>query len=88
MLHTFENKDGVNFTTNYKYKGKHWDIHNSNWSTIAMPETHLLDLTVSKNFWGFDLGFTVNNLLDEQYQSPHGFSQDGRNLKLQLSSSF
>ena len=53
-----------------------------------MPETHLLDLTVSKNFWGFDLGFTVNNLLDEQYQSPHGFSQDGRNLKLQLSSSF
>ena len=88
LLHTFENKDGVNFTTNYKYKGKHWDIHNSNWSTIAMPETHLLDLTVSKNFWGFDLGFTVNNLLDEQYQSPHGFSQDGRNLKLQLSSSF
>ena len=44
-MHTKELENNFSITTNYKYKGRHLDVHNSNWSTITMPETHLLDLT-------------------------------------------
>ena len=87
LLHNLE-IDSYNITTNYKYKGKHLDIHNSNWKTISMPELHLLDLSLSKNFYGINLGVTMANVLDAQYESPHGFSQDGRSLKFMISSSF
>lgn len=88
FLHSLDLKDGLSLHTNYKYKGNHLDIHNSNWSTITMPELHLLDIGLTKHWHG--IGFTANirNLLDHNYQSPHGFSQDGRNFKLSLSSNF
>ena len=75
-------------TTNYKFKAEHLDVHNSNYSTISMPDTHLLDLTFSRSLYGIDLGFTVTNVLDEHYESPHGFSQDGRRISLGFNRSF
>ena len=53
-----------------------------------MPEVHLLDLSLSKNFHGIDLGVTMSNVLDQNYQSPHGFNQEGRTFNLMLSSNF
>ena len=88
FMHTKDLKNNFNITTNYKYKGKHLDIHNSNWSTISMPEVHMLDLGITKNYYGIDVGLKINNLLDENYQAPHGFSQDGRNLGLIIKSRF
>jgi outer membrane cobalamin receptor len=88
LMHNMELQDDWALTTNYKFKGEHLDIHNSNWSTISMPETHLLDLTVSKNWHGIDLGVTMTNLLDERYESPHGFGQDGRRLQFGFRRSF
>jgi vitamin B12 transporter len=88
LMHNMELEDDWALTTNYKFKGEHLDIHNSNWSTISMPETHLLDLTLSKNWYGIDLGVTMTNLLDEQYESPHGFGQDGRRLQFGFRRSF
>jgi len=88
FMHNYNFVNDVSLTTNYKYKGKHLDIHNSNWSTISMPETHLLDLSLTKNFYGINFGVTMSNLLDEKYQSPHGFSQDGRSFNFALSSNF
>ena len=76
------------FTTNYKFKGEHLDVHNSDWSTISMPETHLLDLNVGYNYHGIELGFSLLNLLDEQYESPHGFNQEGRRLQFGFRRSF
>ena len=72
--------NGFNFISKYKFKGEHFDVHNSNFSTISMPEIHLLDLGISKSFWGYEIGATINNFLDEDYESPHGFSQNGRKL--------
>jgi len=88
LMHNLELENDWALTTNYKFKGEHLDVHNSNWSTISMPETHLLDLTLSKNWHGIDLGVTMTNLFDEQYESPHGFGQDGRRLQFGFRRSF
>jgi len=80
LLHNYELPNKVNINSNYKFKGQHLDVHNSNWSTISMPETHLLDVNVSKNFHGVDLGLSITNVFNENYQSPHGFSQEGRSI--------
>ena len=71
---------GFNFFSKYKFKGEHFDIHNSNYSTIIMPETNLLDLGITKRYWGYEMGAIINNFLDENYESPHGFSQNARKL--------
>jgi len=81
-------RDGFNLITNYNFIGEHFDIHNSNWSTIRMPEVHMLDLGITKNYYGLEMGIKVNNLLDEDYQAPHGFSQQGINLGLIIKSRF
>jgi len=88
FMHTKDLKNNFSITTNYKYKGKHLDVHNSNWSTISMPETHLLDLNLGYNYHGIQLGVSMLNLLDENYESPHGFSQEGRKFTLGLNKSF
>ena len=80
--------NNLNVYTNYKFTGEQLDIHNSNWSTITMPETHLLDVGLTKNYYGIDIGLSVNNLLDHDYQSPHGFSQEGRKLNFVLKRRF
>ena len=53
-----------------------------------MPEVHMLDLGITKDYYGLEMGIKVNNLLDEDYQSPHGFSQQGINLGLIIKSRF
>jgi outer membrane cobalamin receptor len=88
LMHNLEMDNDWALTTNYKFKGEHLDVHNSNWSTISMPETHLLDLTLSKDWHGIDLGVTMTNLFDERYESPHGFGQDGRRLQFGFRRSF
>jgi len=80
--------DTVKFTTNYKFTGQHFDTHNTTYSRIRMPETHLLDVGIKKDFGGYELGLNVFNMLDEDYQKPHGFSQEGRNLGLTFRKTF
>ena len=88
FMHTMELENNFSVTTNYKFKGEHLDVHNSNWSTISMPETHLLDLNIGYNYHGIELGFSLLNLLDEKYEAPHGFNQEGRKLTLGFNKSF
>ena len=47
-----------------------------------MPETYLIDIGITKNYYVIDVGFKIDNLLNEDYQSPHGFSQNGINFGL------
>ena len=72
----------------YKFVGEQFDIHNSNYSTIAMPEKHLLDLNVTRSFYNLKAGFQINNLFNEKYESPHGFSQNDRSLNFVLKNNF
>ena len=87
-MHNTALPDDYNLITNYNFKGEHLDIHNSNWSTISMPETHLLDLGITKNYYNYEFGVSINNLLDEDYEAPHGFNQNGRSLNLVFKRSF
>ena len=80
--------DNFNLITNYNFIGEHFDIHNSNWTTIKMPETHLLDIGITKNYYNYQIGIKVSNIFDENYQAPHGFSQDGRRFNFVLKSKF
>ena len=80
--------DNFQLITNYKFVGDHLDVHNSNWTTIPMPETHLLDLGITKDYWGYELGLNINNFLDEDYESPHGFKQNGRSLSFVFKKKF
>ena len=89
FMHTKELENNFSITTNYKYKGKHLDVHNTTWvSGITMPETHLLDLNLGYNYHGIDFGISLTNVLDENYESPHGFSQEGRKFTLGFNKSF
>ena len=80
--------DDVKVVANYKFTGEHFDTHNSNWSTISMPETHLLDIGLKRDFGGYELGINVFNVLDQDYQRPHGFAQDGRNFGITFKKKF
>ena len=88
FMHTKDLENNVSLITNYKYKGEYQDVHNSSWSTITMPDIHLLDVGITKNYYGLDIGFKINNLLNENYQAPHGFSQDTRSMNFVLKSKF
>ena len=68
------------YYANYSFVGKHFDTHNSNYTPIVMPETHLLDIGITKNYYGFDLGLSINNVFDQDYERPHGFSQNSRKI--------
>jgi vitamin B12 transporter len=80
--------DKYRFTTNYRFFGEHLDINNTDWSNTTMPETHLLDIGIRKNMGGYEIGFNVFNLLDNDYQRPHGFAQQGRSMGLSFKSVF
>ena len=89
FMHTKDLENNFSITTNYKYKGKHLDVHNVTYqSGISMPETHLLDINLGYNYHGIDFGISLLNLFDEDYESPHGFSQEGRKFTLGFNKSF
>ena len=80
--------DNFNLITNYNFIGEHFDIHNSNWTTIKMPETHLLDIGITKNYYNYQIGIKISNVLDEIYEAPHGFSQNGKRFNFIIKSNF
>ncbi len=53
-----------------------------------MPETHILDIGVRKNYYGYELGLSINNVFDQDYERPHGFSQDGRKIHFSFKRKF
>ena len=42
----------------------------------------LVDLTINKNFLGNTISLNITNLLNERYEKPATYSQDGRLLRL------
>ena len=70
-----------NLNANYKHYGKHFDTHASNFSTIEMDSTDIIDLKIIKKLSNSDLYIKVTNALDEAYQKPHGYNQENRVIK-------
>ena len=74
------------FQLNFKHQhyGKHWDTHSSNWSTILMDSTDIINLSLAKKINDQNWSLNISNLLDEVYQRPHGYMQEGRLLRLKF----
>ena len=47
-----------------------------------MPETHLLDIGITKNYYGIDIGLSINNVFDKSYERPDGYNQYDRTFNL------
>lgn len=71
-----------NFNLQYNHYGKHFDTHSSNFSTIEMDSTDIVNVKIEKIINNLNYFLKVTNLLGENYQRPHGYNQDGRILKV------
>ena len=70
-----------NISLNYKHYGKHFDTHSIDFNTIEMDSTDIVNLNLTKKVYDTDIFVKINNLFGENYQRPHGFSQDARIIK-------
>ena len=73
---------------NYNYYGSHYDTHSTNFKTIKMNSTNLINLSVSKKINNNIFKINLTNLFNKKYQRPHGYSQDKRRLNLEFRTKF
>ena len=69
----------INLNLNYKYTGKYIDWDGS--ANSKQKSTDIVDLSITKNFIGNTLYLKLTNLLNERYEKPATYSQDGRQLR-------
>jgi len=69
---------------NYKHYGKSFDYAPS---VQKVDSTDIMNVSFVKNLNFLVVSFNITNLLDENYQRPYGYSQNGRlfNIKMKLS---
>ena len=71
----------LNLNINYNHYGKHFDTHSSNFSTIEMDSTDIVDIMVMRKFESSNFFVKITNAFDETYQRPHGYNQEKRAVK-------
>ncbi len=49
---------------------------------IEEKSTDLIDLSIKKNWFGNILSINLTNLLNERYEKPATYSQDGRQFRI------
>ena len=65
---------------NYRYIGDHIDWTGS--KNEFVKSVDLVNAFISKDFQGFDLSLRISNLLNERYEKPATYSQDGRQFRI------
>lgn len=65
----------LNIYYNYKHYGKSFDYAPT---VTKVDSTDIMNLSVSKKIKIGSINLKLSNLLDEQYQRPYGYSQNGR----------
>ena len=90
FMKNFKNELFGNYNLNliYNHYGKHFDTHSSNWSTIEMDSTDIINLSLSKSFKGFNIFINSTNILNEKFQRPHGYSQEERRFGVGMKSNY
>ena len=76
----------INLNLNYKHTGKYVDYDGS--KNSKQKSTDLLDLILTKDFLNNTFSLKINNFLNERYEKPATYSQDGRSLIFGFSRSF
>ena len=81
------NQVGIfNLNLNYKYTGQYID-----WDGVAnskQKSTDIIDISLTKNLLGNTFFLKLSNLLNERYEKPATYSQDGRQIKFGFKSVF
>ena len=62
----------------YKHTGKYRDYDGGN---VYAKSTDIVDAAISKNIWGVKFNLSITNLLNERYEKPRTYSQDGRQIR-------
>jgi vitamin B12 transporter len=71
-----------NLGLNYKYTGHFMDWDGS--KNSIQKSTDLVDLSIKKNWLDNIVSINLTNLLNERYEKPATYNQDGRQLKIGL----
>ena len=75
-----------NLNLNYKYTGQYID-----WDGVAnskQKSTDILNLSLTKKLMGNTFSLKLSNLLNERYEKPATYSQDGRQIRFGFTSAF
>ncbi len=86
----FNHDEIGHFNVNLKYNhyGKHFDTHSSSFATVELDSTDIFDISLTKNYGLYEFQLNITNLLDEGYQRPHGYSQNGRLFNIAVKNNF
>ena len=76
----------INLNLNYKYTGKYIDWDGS--KNSRQKSTDIIDLSITKNILRSTFSFKLTNLLNERYEKPATYSQEGRQIRFGFKSSF
>ena len=76
----------INIILNYKHTGKFIDWDGS--ANSKQKSTDLLDLSLTKSLYGNIFSLRLSNLLNERYEKPATYSQDGRSIRFGFKSLF
>jgi vitamin B12 transporter len=71
----------LNLNIKYNHYGKHFDTHSSNFSTIEVDSSDIIDLMITKKLQNNKIFIKITNAFDESYQRPHGYNQEKRAIK-------
>ena len=75
------NKFGLlNLNLNYRYIGDHIDWTGS--KNEFVKSVDLVDLSIQKNIFGNNFSLSLTNFLNERYEKPATYSQDGRQVRI------
>lgn len=71
----------LNFNIKYNHYGRHFDTHSSNFSTVEMDSTDVIDVMITKKLKSKNFFIKITNAFDETYQNPHGYNHEKRAMK-------
>ena len=71
-----------NLNLNYKYTGQFIDWDGN--ANSRQKSIDLLDLSIKKNWFGNIISLNITNLLNERFEKPATYSQDGRQFRIGL----
>lgn len=72
----------LNFNLKHNHYGKHFDTHSTNFSTIEMDSTDIVDIMITKKLLNSNFYIKLSNAFDETYQRPHGYNHEKRSIKI------
>ena len=82
----FKNYGPFNLNLNYKFTDKYLDWDGS--ANTFQKNKNLIDLSIKKNWLGNSISFNITNLLNERYEKPATYSQDGRQFRFNFTKSY